>query len=198
MPRGASVHITDRVDAHERPDGPVAPRDLRVSHGEREHISALLNRHYVEGRLNGAELAERLAQVSTATTRADLNRTVVDLPGALDTVPTRDVLELTNTSGDLRRWGEWLVPPRVIVRSRFGNARLDMRRARFVTGEVVIESDLTFGNLHVRLPKGATVDITDARTKVGMIRDKLGASAQRGTPHVTIVGGVQWGNVTVR
>ncbi|MEQ3551159.1 DUF1707 domain-containing protein [Pseudonocardia nematodicida] len=186
------------MTADDRQDGPVAPRDLRVSHAERDHVAALLDRHHAEGRLDGAELAERLARVSAAVTRADLNRTVADLPGALETVPTRDVLELTNIGGNLRRWGEWLVPPRVIVRSRFGNAHLDMRRARFVTGEVLIESDLTFGNLDVRLPKGATVDVTDARTKVGMVRDKRGASAKRGDPHVIVVGGVQWGNVTVR
>lgn len=186
------------MEADDVADGPVAPRDLRVSHAEREHIIALLTRHHAEGRLDAHEFAERSGAASTAVTRADLNRTVADLPGAMDALPTRGVLELTNTGGDLRRWGEWLVPPLVVVRSTFGNARLDMRRARFVTGEVVLDCDLVFGNLDVRLPSGGTVDITDARTKVGLIRDKLGASAKRGTPHVIIRGGVRWGNVTVR
>lgn len=113
-------------------------------------------------------------------------------------MPTRDLLELTNTAGDLRRAGEWLVPPRVVVRSWFGNARLDMRRARFVTGEVVIDVDIVIGNIDVRLPPGASVDITGVRTAVGTVRDRVGESVSRGTPHVILVGGTQVGNVTAR
>ncbi|WP_308820138.1 DUF1707 SHOCT-like domain-containing protein [Pseudonocardia alni] len=186
------------MTANEGPGVPIPARDLRVSNAERDHVSALLNRHHLEGRLDGSELAERLAAVSVAVTRADLNSVLLDLPGALDAVPTRDLLELTNTAGDLRRAGEWLVPPRVVVRSKFGNARLDMRHARFVTGEVVIDVDLVVGNVDVRLPPGATVDITGARAAIGTVRDKVGASASRGTPHVILFGGTQVGNVTVR
>ena len=176
----------------------TTPRDLRVSHAERAHVAALLDRHHTDGRLDGAELAERLARVTTSVTRADLNRVIADLPGAADAVPTRELLELSNTAGDLRRSGEWLVPPRVVVRSRFGNARLDMRRARFVTGDVLVESDLTVGNLDIRLPRGATVDLTGVRTRFGTVRDKLGASERPGVPHVVVVGGAWIGNVTVR
>lgn len=179
-------------------ENPVAPRDLRVSHSEREHVTALLARHHAEGRLTASEFSERSAQATTAVTRAELNATVADLPGALDVVPTREVLELTNTAGDLRRDGEWLVPPRVVVRSWFGNARLDMRTARFVTGEVVIECDLTFGNLDLRLPPGATVDVEDTSTSVGSVVDKRAATTGRGVPHVTVRGGTLVGNVRVR
>lgn len=189
MPRVDQPHTVRTVNA---------PRDLRVSHAERAHISALLDRHHVDGRIDGAELAERLALVAASVTRADLNGVVADLPGAADAVPTRELLDLTNTAGDLRRSGEWLVPPRVVVRSRFGNARLDMRRARFVTGDVLVESELTVGNLDIRVPRGATVDLTGARTRFGTVRDRLGASARQGTPHVVVVGGAWFGNVTVR
>lgn len=177
---------------------PVAPRDLRVSHSEREHVSALLARHHAEGRLTAAEFSERSVHASAAVTRAELNATVADLPGALDVVPTREVLELTNTAGDLRRDGEWLVPPRVVVRSWFGNARLDMRTARFVTGEVVIECDLTFGNLDLRLPPGATADVEETSTSVGSVIDKRGARSERGVPHVIVRGGTLVGNIRIR
>lgn len=179
-------------------EGPVAPRDLRVSHAEREHVTALLARHHAEGRLTASEFAERSAQASAAVTRAELNATVADLPGAFDVVPTREVLELVNTAGDLRRDGEWLVPPRVVLRSWFGNARLDMRTARFVTGEVVVECDLTFGNLDLRLPPGATVDVEEASTSVGSVIDKRGARQERGVPHVIVRGGTLIGNIRVR
>lgn len=99
--------MVECMTSHESSDAAVPARDLRVSYAERDHVSALLNRHHLEGRLDGAELADRLAAVSTAVTRADLNSVVLDLPGAQDAVPTRDLLELTNTAGDLRRAGEW-------------------------------------------------------------------------------------------
>lgn len=194
----AGILTVARMAVHESPGARVPPRDLRVSHAERDHVSALLDRHHIEGRLDGAELAERLAAAAAAVTRADLNAVVVDLPGALDAVPTRELLELTNTAGDLRRRGDWLVPPRVVVRSWFGNVRLDMRHARFVTGDVLIDVQLGVGNLDVRVPKGATADVTGARTSAGSIRDRLGVATSRGVPHVVVVGGPYLGNVTVR
>jgi hypothetical protein len=198
VPGAARVPIVGFVSTPDLPDGPVSPRDLRVSHAEREHVAALLARHHAEGRLDADEFADRSATAAAAVTRADLNGTVVDLPGALDGVATRDTLELTNTAGDLTRAGEWLVPPRVVVSSKFGNARLDMRRARFVTGEVLVEVDLMVGNLDVRLPSGATADLTDVATRIGNIVDRRGASAERGSPHVVVRGGTWLGNVTVR
>ena len=73
-----------------------------------------------------------------------------------------------------------------------------MRTARFVTGEVVIECDLTFGNLDLRLPPGAGVDVEEASTSVGSVVDKRGARGERGVPHVIVRGGTLMGNVRVR
>ncbi|MGE3286607.1 MAG: DUF1707 domain-containing protein [Pseudonocardia sp.] len=175
----------------------IAPRDLRVSHAEREHITQLLARHHAAGRLDADEFAERAAAAASAVTRADLNRTVVDLPG-VDGLPVREVLELTNTAGEQRRHGEWIVPPRIVVRSWVGSARLDMRKARFVTDEVLIECDLMVGNLELRLPPGASVDLEDVHVSVGSVVDRIGPRAQRGNPHVVVRGRTGIGGVRVR
>ena len=166
----------------------MRPQDLRVSHAEREHAAKLLNEHFTEGRLTVEEYAERSDAASTAVTRADLNRLLLDLPGA-EVVRIREVLELTNTGGDLSRQGQWTVPPQIIVRSRFGNASLDFREARFTTPVVVVDVQLSIGNLDLRLPKGATVDLDDAHTKIGQITDKIGSPLEQGTPHVVVRGG---------
>jgi hypothetical protein len=178
-------------------DEMMNPQDLRVSHAEREHVAALLNEHFTEGRLTVDEYAERSDSASVATTRADLNRLLVDLPGA-ELVKGREVLELTNTGGDLSRKGQWTVPPRIVVRSRFGNASLDFREARFTTPTVLVDVQISLGNLDIRLPKGATVDLDDARTTVGQINDKIGATPAPGTPHVVVRGGTGLGNITVK
>lgn len=178
-------------------DDRIAPRDLRVSHAERTQVTELLARHHAAGRIDADEFTERAAAAASAVTRADLNRTIADLPGT-DGLPVRAVLELTNTAGGLRRHGEWVVPPRILVRSWMGTARLDMRKARFVTDEVLIEFDLAVGNLELRLPPGASVDVEDAHVAVGSVDDRIGATARRGRPHVVLRGRTAMGTVRVR
>ncbi|SDF50081.1 protein of unknown function [Pseudonocardia oroxyli] len=172
-------------------------QDLRVSHAEREHVARLLSEHFAEGRLTVDEYGERSAAATEAVTRADLNRLLMDLPGA-EVARRRELLELVTTGGDLTRKGEWLVPARIVVRSRFGNASLDFRSARFSVPVVALEFDLTFGNLELRVPKGTTVDLEDARTGFGEVKDKIGPSLERGNPHLVVVGRTRVGNVRVR
>jgi hypothetical protein len=171
-------------------------RELRVSHSEREHVGKLLEGHFTEGRLTVDEYAERTAAAAEAVTRADLNRLLLDLPGA-EAVRARDELVLETVTGDLRRKGEWTVPPRIVVRSKAGNAVLDFRTARFTTAVVEVEIDVLLGNVDIRLPKGATVDLDDVRTSVGQVTDRIGPAPERGNPHVVVTGGTKVGNVRV-
>lgn len=53
---------------------------LRVSDAERREASALLSRHFVDGRLDDQELDERVGAAMQAKTRGDLSRLLVDLP----------------------------------------------------------------------------------------------------------------------
>ena len=58
------------------PDSP----DLRVSDHDREQAAAALSAHYAAGRLNDAELDERLNAVYTARTESELAALLADLP----------------------------------------------------------------------------------------------------------------------
>jgi hypothetical protein len=58
------------------PDTP----DLRVSDHDREQAAAALSAHYAAGRLNDAELDERLNTVYTARTESELAAVLSDLP----------------------------------------------------------------------------------------------------------------------
>lgn len=180
-------------------DDATEPRDLRVSDAEREHVAEVLTGHFTAGRLSTEEYAERSDSAAGARTRKDLNRLLVDLPGAsLPESLVEDVLELTNTAGDLRREGRWIVPSTIRVRSMFGNARVDCRTARFTAPVVTVEVDLAFGNLDLRLPEGATVELDAARTTIGTIIDRTGRTFGRGSPHVIVRGGTRVGNIRVR
>jgi hypothetical protein len=54
--------------------------NIRVGDAERETIAGQLREHYADGRLTLDELNERLDQTFAATTRADLNAVMRDLP----------------------------------------------------------------------------------------------------------------------
>jgi hypothetical protein len=58
----------------------AAQEHLRVSDSERSEVSNLLCRHFGDGRLDDAELEERLATVAAAKTRAELYPVLADLP----------------------------------------------------------------------------------------------------------------------
>lgn len=175
----------------------IAPRDLRVSHAEREHVAGLLGAHFEAGRLSVDEYETRSGAAAVAVTRADLNGLLLDLPGA-EVVRTREVLEWTSSRGDLKRRGDWLVPPRIVVSSRFGDVKLDLRTARFMGPTVTIEVDMWVGDVDLRLPPGATVDLDDVRVHVGSVKDKVGPAERRGDPHVVVCGTLWVGDVKAR
>lgn len=54
---------------------------LRVSDAERDAVAGELREHHAEGRLDVAELSERLDAVFAARTRDDLAAVTTDLPG---------------------------------------------------------------------------------------------------------------------
>jgi len=64
-----------------RPTSPIPLDDLRIGDAEREAVTVALHDHFAEGRLDRAELDERLGTALAAKTRGDLRAIVRDLPG---------------------------------------------------------------------------------------------------------------------
>jgi hypothetical protein len=62
------------------PAGPVGRDQLRVSNAERQGVVERLNAAFAEGRLEVAELDERVQAAYAAKTVGDLRRLVLDLP----------------------------------------------------------------------------------------------------------------------
>ncbi|GAA0940965.1 DUF1707 domain-containing protein [Actinocorallia libanotica] len=71
----ASADRLDRLVARD------ARPDLRIGDAERTAVTEALQRHYAEGRLDDAELEERLDRALAARTEGDLAEIVRDLPG---------------------------------------------------------------------------------------------------------------------
>ena len=71
-----------------------------------------------------------------------------------------------------------------------GSVDLDLTRARFAGPIVVIELDMKFGSVDIRLPDGASASIDDVEVIVGSARDHRKDAPAEGRPHVILTGKV--------
>src|SRR5690349_20975942 len=172
---------------------------MRISDADRNGTLRRLHNAVALGLIDIEEFEERSALVSKARLRTDLDALVGDLPGpgAIVTTAT-DRVELRGVLGSLKRQGEWIVPTRLALRRRMGSVDLDLTRARFAGPIVVIELDLRFGGLDIRLPDGASASIDDVEVNVGSAHDHRKDAPAEGTPHVILTGKVVCGSVEVR
>lgn len=173
--------------------------ELRVSDADRNGTLRRLHNAVALGLIAIDEFEERSALVSRARLQADLDALVGDLPGPGAIVTSAaDRVELRGVMGSLKRHGEWTVPTRLALVRRMGSVELDLTRARFAGPIVVVELDLKFGSLEMRLPEGASASIDDVEVIVGSAHDHRADAPAEGRPHVILTGKVVWGSVDIR
>jgi hypothetical protein len=172
---------------------------LRISDADRNGTLRRLHNAVALGLIDIDEFEERSTLVSTARLHTDLDALVGDLPGpgAIVTTAT-DRVELRGVMGSLKRQGEWTVPTRLAIHRRMGSVDLDLTRARFAGPIVVIELDMKFGGLDLRLPDGASASIDDVEVNVGSAHDHRRDAPAEGRPHVILTGKVVCGSVDIR
>jgi hypothetical protein len=172
---------------------------LRISDADRNGTLRRLHNAVALGLIDIDEFEERSALVSQARMRSDLDVLVGDLPGpgALVTSAT-DRVELRGWAGSLKRSGEWIVPTRLSLVRRMGSIELDLTKARFAGPVVVIELDMKFGGVDIRLPEGASASIDDVEVIVGSARDRRKNAPAEGRPHVVLTGRMVCGSVDLR
>ncbi len=172
---------------------------MRISDADRNGTLRRLHNAVALGLIDIEEFEERSAAVSRARLHSDLDSLVGDLPGpgAIVTTAT-DRVELRGVLGSLKRQGEWIVPTRLALHRRMGSVDLDLTKARFAGPMVVVELDLKFGGLDLRLPDGASASIDDVEVVVGSANDHRKDAPAEGTPHVVLTGKVVCGSVDIR
>lgn len=201
----------------------VDPRDLRVYDDERTHVLGLLEKATGRGLIDLVEYQRRSAVVIHAGTRAELNATVVDLPGLLiagrsvaaaaeaatgspRVVPgysgavaaeSPGVLELTGW-GSRSFKGHWSVPA-VIVIGGFGAAtKLDFSQATLTSTAVTIEFRSNFGGTtELIVPRGGSVRFDGLSMRGGSVNNKI-APGGAGVLDLLLTGVKKGGAVTVR
>jgi uncharacterized protein DUF1707 len=192
---GRIRRVTDAVEVR----GSADAIEMRISDADRNGTLRRLHNAVALGLIDIGEFEERSAMVSHARLRSELDSLVTDLPGPGAIVTSAaDRVELRGVLGSLKRQGEWVVPSRLALRRRMGSVDLDLTRARFAGPIVVIELDMKFGGLDLRLPDGASASIDDVEVNAGSARDHRRDAPAEGTPHVILTGKVVWGSVDIR
>ncbi len=138
---------------------------MRVSDEDRDRAARRLQDAFTEGRLTRLELEDRLELALTARTYGDLLGLVSDLPA---TQPQADdVVVLESKSGHVKRSGDWAVPRRLRVVSKYGSVELDFSQAAVAHPVVEVELDLKYGSATIVLPEGGAANADRFRSEWG-------------------------------
>ncbi|MFI7635573.1 DUF1707 domain-containing protein [Nonomuraea sp. NPDC049400] len=170
---------------------------MRVSDGDRERTTQQLQHAFSEGRLTQLELEDRLEIALTAKTYGDLLGLIDDLP--VEEPQVDDVVELESKNGHIKRSGDWAVPRRLRVVSKYGSVDLDLSEAVITNPVVDIELDLAYGSAKIILPEGGVANVDAFRSDYGQVTTSDVPSRPRpGALHVVISGRTKYGGLAVR
>ncbi len=143
----------------QKPDPPASPPTvLPPSPAAREQAVELLTRHYAADHLTDAELQARLDRVYQATTAAELQALVADLPATVEAPPAAQRVVALFSGQEQRLTGP--IPRRLELRARCGYVELDLTRGTLQPGVTDIDVHSFAGYVEIRLPPGARVEST--------------------------------------
>ena len=187
--------------------GPSDPRkapDLRASDADRDRVAAVIREAAAEGRLELAEVDERLGVVYAAKTYGELAEVTADLPATDDArVPEKGARrfvfggEPTTSVGigilsGFQRKGTWVAPRAFTSVTIMGGGEIDLREARFAERDVTIRVVAIMGGVNIIVPEDAEVHVTGLGIMGGF--DASGAGPGKpGAPRITVTGFAFWG-----
>lgn len=174
----------------------------------REAAVARLSAAFTYDVLPMEEFERRVGEAYRVATPASLAELLADLPpdAASEHVGARRALlppqaisaHIGALFSNVERSGRLVVPPRLNIRSIFGNVELDLRDAEFGPGLTEISVDVVFGNVEVRLPANVSVE-DHGESILGSFVVRVAARAEWALAHssatVRITGRALLGNV---
>jgi len=203
--------------------GTLEPADglppLRASNADREQVAALLQTAMSEGRITIAELETRLDSVYGATTVAELEPVVRDLPAHTlslsKQMPERKTVEVPGmrsvsmagsgvSKGNLialmsgvERRGIWTAPAQLNAVAIMGGVDLDFSGAQLSAMETVVTVVAIMGGVNMIVPEGLTV-VMEGVGIMGGFDDKARQNYGPGSPVLRVRGVAIMGGVEVR
>lgn len=194
--------------------GPLEPHDpsrLRISDADRDKVATILRDAAGEGRIDLAELDERLEATYAAKTYADLVPITADLPahppGQTLPAPRSAHLPAATTShqsswvvmGEVKRKGAWRVPEQHTAFALMGTVELDLRQATFGGRQITINANAIMGEVKVLVDERTHVHV-DGLPIMGEFSqsaDKVPARFDADSPTVSVKGLALMGSVHV-
>jgi hypothetical protein len=151
-----------------------------------ERVVETLTHHFAHDELTEADLEARLVRVYAATTLAELQAVVADLPAVIASGTARAVRAQEPPghqisalfSGQERRIAG-VVPRDLRVRARLGYVELDLTQATFEPGVTTIDVRSLMGYVQIRLPAGVRVEC-EGRALFGFFALKGGGASEAG------------------
>ncbi|GAA5021382.1 DUF1707 SHOCT-like domain-containing protein [Actinopolymorpha pittospori] len=166
----------------------------RAAHADRDAVIELLRVAAGEGRIDLAELDERLERAHAAKTYGELDGLVADLAGAGRTAEEQHMV-LRSPSG-IRQAGRWTVPRRITAHAHSGGIRLDFSEAVCLHREVALEARADYGAIVLTVPRGWSVVVEEASTI--RFKNQADAPADPGAPTLRIVAESPYSPIKIR
>ena len=194
------------------PSESPAPEGMRASDADREHVAEALREAAAVGRIDLEELDQRLDQVFSAKTYAELAPITADIPSPGTTrgpVATSRAESFgikghgdaawnlaVGIMGAFVRKGEWDVPPEMTAVAIMGGGEIDLREARFTQDGVTIHAVAIMGGIQITVPEDADVHVSGIGIMGGFDASPAGRGSPGG-PRIVINGFAFWGGVGV-
>jgi hypothetical protein len=178
------------------PEEPRPPA-VRASDADRETVVARLHEAVGEGRLDVEEFAQRADAAATATTLAELDALVADLPTQeVEIVGTRTPEEFTSVFGDIKLGGMATPPTR--ARTVFGDIRLDLRELRTQDERVEIWLATYFGDVDVVVAEGVAAELVGSTVFGDRVTELAAVPRLAGTPRIVVHVRTVFGDLRLR
>ena len=189
---------------------PAKSPALRASDADRDRVIDTLRAAVTDGRLDPAEYDERVETALSARTFEALAPLTADLgsgpgtavavpPAAAAAKPAAKRLVIKQKHGFVRRDGDWTLPERLVVSTRWSAVELDLTQAVRTGPELVVEMRVVGGGVTLFLAPGMVVDANDLAVKFGgttITRDSGDGAPM--TLRVRIVGRLKHGGIETR
>ena len=184
---------------------PSDPADAaRAADADREAVAERLRVAAGEGRIDLAELDDRLGQAYGARTYGQLRALVADLPvrsvseRGPDALPEPETLVLKTTAPNVKQSGRWVVPQRIIAETTSGIITIDFTQATCAHREVAVEAVSKTGWIRLTLPPGWAARIDPSSTNTSHIRNKAAETPDPGAPTLIVTGHPVMGYIRIR
>ncbi|MFI9236066.1 DUF1707 domain-containing protein [Streptomyces sp. NPDC053079] len=175
---------------------------LRAGDADRESVAEQLRVAAGDGRIDLAELEERLDRAYAAKTYGELDVLVADLsyerPSGSRSGADAETLVLKTSLSNIKQNGRWTVPRRITAECRMLSIAIDFTEAVCAHRDVTVEASCGTGTIQLIVPQGWAVRIDGSSTNTAHIRNKATAPADPTLPTLTIVGHPRAGHIKIK